>query len=50
MKDREPIFDGEPDVVDPIAESRAVACCLVVGLCLAAVAGIVWLIIHLISN
>lgn len=49
MKNSEKIFDGEPDVVDPIAEHRAIACCLFVGLFIGAAAGLIWLIIHFIN-
>lgn len=50
MKTSKKIFDGKPDVVDPIAESKAIASCLIMGLCFAGAIGISWLIFHLTNN
>lgn len=50
MKTSNQIFEGEPDVVDPEAEHKAIACCLFVMFFVAAAAGLIWLIIHLIKH
>ena len=50
MKTIEPIFEGKPDVVDTDAEHKAIACCLFVLLFVAAAAGLIWFIIHLIKH